>query len=140
MKKIAVTVSDEIYRRARSKAAEPNTSGSRLVADYLRALSKDEELRAERNKRLDELFAKRDRGRKRMPVGPFKREKNLWPRSLLTSTSCSLTGHSMSSRHADCQSAPARRPAMDRSSSNSGQCSEVPPPPISYLSLCSGVA
>jgi len=75
MKNITVTVSDEIYRRARSKAAEHNTSVSRLVADYLCALSKNEELRAERNKRLDELFAKRDRGRKRKPVGPFNREE-----------------------------------------------------------------
>lgn len=39
-----------------------------------------------------------------------------------------------------CQSDPAIRPATDRSSSSSSQCSEVPPPPISYFDLCSGVA
>lgn len=74
MKNITVSVNDDIYRRARRKAAEHNTSVSRLVADYLHALSKDEELRAERNERLDELFAQ-DRGRKRKPVGRLKREE-----------------------------------------------------------------
>jgi len=75
MKNITLTVSDEIYRRARSKAAEHNTSVSRLVAEYLRSLSKDEELRAERNKLLDELFEKQDRARRRKPVGHLKREE-----------------------------------------------------------------
>ncbi len=74
MKNITVSVNDEIYRQARRKAAEHNTSVSQLVAEYLRTLSKDEELRAERNKRLDKLFAKQDRGRKRKPVGRLKRE------------------------------------------------------------------
>src|SRR5947207_763611 len=41
---------------------------------------------------------------------------------------------------AACKSAPAISPAIDKSSSNSGQWSEVPPPPISYLLRCSGVA
>lgn len=75
MKNITVSVTDEIYRRARRKAVEHNTSVSRLVADYLRTLSKDEELRAERRKRLDELFAMQDRGRRRKPVGRLKREE-----------------------------------------------------------------
>lgn len=75
MKNITVSVNDEIYRRARRKAAEHNTSVSRLVADYLRTLSQDEELRAERSKRLDELFASQDRGRRRKPVGRLKREE-----------------------------------------------------------------
>jgi len=75
MKTITVSVADEIYRRARRKAAEQNTSVSQLVAEYLRTLSRDEELRAERNKRLDEVFAAQDRGRKRKPVGRLKREE-----------------------------------------------------------------
>ena len=75
MKNITVSVNDEIYRRARRKAAEHNTSVSRLVTDYLHSLSKDEELRAERNKRLEELFTSQDRGRKRKPVGRLKREE-----------------------------------------------------------------
>jgi len=75
MKNITVSVNDEIYRRARRKAAEHNTSVSQLVAEYLRSLSKDEELRAERNKRLDELFAAQDRRGKRKPLGHLKREE-----------------------------------------------------------------
>ena len=75
MKNITVSVNDEIYRRARRKAAEHNTSVSQLVAEYLRTLSKDEELRAERNKRLEELFAAQDRRSKRKPAGRLKREE-----------------------------------------------------------------
>jgi len=75
MKNITVSVNDEIYRRARRKAAEHNTSVSQLVAEYLRTLTKDEELRAERNKKLDELFAAQDRRRKRKPIGRLKREE-----------------------------------------------------------------
>ena len=75
MKSITITVSDEIYRRARSKAAEHNTSVSRLVAEYLRSLTRDEELRAERNQRLDELFDEQDRARKRKPVGRLRRKQ-----------------------------------------------------------------
>lgn len=74
MKNITVSVNDETYRRARRKAAEHNTSVSQLVAEYLRTLTKDEELRAERNKRLEELFAAQDRDPKRRRVGRFKRE------------------------------------------------------------------
>ena len=75
MKNITVSVNEEVYRRARRKAAEHNTSVSQLVAEYLRTLSKDEELRAERNKKLDELFAAQDRRRKRKPIGRLKREE-----------------------------------------------------------------
>ena len=42
--------------------------------------------------------------------------------------------------HADRQSAPAIRPAIEMSSSNSGQCKLLPPPPISYRVRCSGAA
>lgn len=75
MKNITVTVNDEIYRSARRKAAEQNTSVSQLVAEYLRALSKDEELRLERTMKLDELFDAQDRGRRRKPVGRLKRDE-----------------------------------------------------------------
>ena len=75
MKNITVSVNDEVYRLARRKAADHNTSVSRLVADYLKTLSRDEELRTERNQRLDELFATQDRKRKRKPVGRLKREE-----------------------------------------------------------------
>jgi len=75
MRNITVSVNDETYRRARRKAAEHNTSVSQLVAEYLRSLSKDDELRAERNKKLEELFAAQDRRRKRKPIGRLKREE-----------------------------------------------------------------
>ncbi len=75
MKNITVSVNEEVYRRARRKAAERNTSVSQLVAEYLQMLTKDEELRAERNRRLDELFIAQDRGRKRKPVGGLRREE-----------------------------------------------------------------
>jgi len=74
MKNITVSVNDEIYRRARRKAAEHNTSVSKLVAEYLRSLTRDEELRAERTKRLQKLFAEVDRDPKRRRAGRLKRE------------------------------------------------------------------
>jgi cell division inhibitor SulA len=39
VKNITVTVSDDVYREARIRAAEQDTSVSALVADYLRQLS-----------------------------------------------------------------------------------------------------
>lgn len=75
MKNITVSVNDEVYRRARRKAAERNTSVSRLVAEYLRLLGKEEELRVERTKRLEELFASQDRKRVKKGVGRFKRQE-----------------------------------------------------------------
>ena len=51
MKNITVTVDDEIYQRARIKAAEQNTSVSALVKAYLAKLT-EEESDLERRKRL----------------------------------------------------------------------------------------
>jgi hypothetical protein len=42
MKNITVSVHDEVYRRARIKAAERDTSVSALVKDFLVELSSDE--------------------------------------------------------------------------------------------------
>jgi hypothetical protein len=75
VKNITISVDEEVYRRARRKAAEHNTSVSRLVADYLRLLGKEEELRSERTKRLEELFARQDRKRTKRGVGRLKREE-----------------------------------------------------------------
>jgi len=75
VKNITVSVNDEVYRKARRKAAEHNTSVSRLVADYLRLLGKEDELRAERTSRLEELFAAQDRKRQKKGVGRLKREE-----------------------------------------------------------------
>jgi plasmid stability protein len=57
VKNITVSLDDEIYRRARVKAAERDTSVSALVKDYLVALSR-EETEFERLKRLqDEVLS-----------------------------------------------------------------------------------
>lgn len=42
MKNITVSVDDEVYRQARIKAAERDTSVSALVKDYLVAFANDE--------------------------------------------------------------------------------------------------
>jgi hypothetical protein len=75
MKYIVVRVDDEVYLRARRKAASRNTSVNQLIADYLNSLSHEEELRAERGKRLEDLFALRDRGPQTKPVGRIQREQ-----------------------------------------------------------------
>ena len=57
MKNITVTVSEEIYRAARVKAAELDTSVSALVRDFLASLS-DGKSDFERRRRLqDEVLA-----------------------------------------------------------------------------------
>ena len=55
MKNITVSVDDEVYRRARVKAAEMDTSVSKLVRKFLTDLSKEESPseRFERLKRLE---------------------------------------------------------------------------------------
>ena len=42
MKNITVTVPDDVYRRARVRAAEQGRSVSALVADFLRSLADDD--------------------------------------------------------------------------------------------------
>jgi hypothetical protein len=42
MKNITVSVDDEVYRQARVKAAERDTSVSALVAEFLAGLARDE--------------------------------------------------------------------------------------------------
>lgn len=51
MKNITVTVDDDLYRRARIKAAEKNTSVSALVKAFLKQLT-EEESDFQRRKRL----------------------------------------------------------------------------------------
>jgi hypothetical protein len=51
MKNITVTVEDDLYRRARIKAAEENTSLSALVKAFLQQLT-EEESDFQRRKRL----------------------------------------------------------------------------------------
>jgi len=52
MKNITVSVKDDVYRRARIKAAEMDTSVSRLVARYLEELGSGES-EFERKKRIE---------------------------------------------------------------------------------------
>jgi hypothetical protein len=42
MKRITITVSDEVYREARARAFERDTSVSALVGEFLRSLSDNE--------------------------------------------------------------------------------------------------
>jgi len=75
MKYIVVRVDDEVYLKARRKAAAHNTSLNQLVIDYLSSLSDEDELRVERNKRLEELFDSQDRGPRTKPVGRIQRKE-----------------------------------------------------------------
>jgi hypothetical protein len=80
MKYIVVRIDDEVYLNARRKAAAHNTSVNQLIADYLSSLSDEEKLRAERNKRLEELFDSQDRGPRTKPVGRIQRKEIYRPR------------------------------------------------------------
>ena len=76
VKNLTVVLPDEVYRKARSKAAAAETSLSRVVQGYVERWVRDEPLPAELTARLNALFAasdQRDR-RKRGSAGPFRRE------------------------------------------------------------------
>jgi hypothetical protein len=62
MKNITVSLDDEVYRRARVKAAELDTSVSALVKKYLIELA-GQETDFERRKRLEEEILAKIRGR-----------------------------------------------------------------------------
>lgn len=58
MRNITVSLPDEIYRRARVKAAERDTSVSALVREFLTQLAEDGDSEFARRKRLqDEVIA-----------------------------------------------------------------------------------
>ncbi len=67
MKNITVSVPDDVYRSARIRAAERDSSVSALVADYLRSLSEGEiefaRLEAQQRQVLDEIASFRARDR-----------------------------------------------------------------------------
>lgn len=77
MKNLTISILDDLYRRARSKAAATETSLSRVVQDFLARWASAEQSRAKLVARLDALFAGSDvRDRtKRGSAGPFSREK-----------------------------------------------------------------
>jgi hypothetical protein len=76
MKNLTLTLPDDLYRKARSKAAAADTSLSRVVQDYVRRWVRDEPAHAELAARLDALFADSDARdqNKRGSAGPFGRE------------------------------------------------------------------
>jgi len=60
MKNITVTVDDELYRRARVRAAEEGTSVSRLVKETLTQFAHQETAAERRSRELASLFAEVD--------------------------------------------------------------------------------
>jgi len=83
VKNLTLTLPDDLYRKARSKAAAADISLSRVVQDYVRRWVRDEPAREELTARLDALFAdsdSRDRN-KRGSAGPFGRD-DLYARRL----------------------------------------------------------
>jgi hypothetical protein len=76
VKNLTISIPDDLYRRARSKAAATEISLSRVVQDFLARWASAEQSRAELVTRLDALFAESDaRDRtKRGSAGPFPRE------------------------------------------------------------------
>lgn len=75
MKNITVSVPDDVYLAARRQAAERSTSVSQLVAEYLRSLNREEELRAERERKLEEVFNMTHERPQPGPVGPLNRDE-----------------------------------------------------------------
>ena len=75
MKNITVSVPDDVYSMARRQAAERNTSVGQLVAEYLRALGREEELRAERARKLEEVFTMKHERPQPGPVGRLNRDE-----------------------------------------------------------------
>lgn len=63
MKNITVSVPDEVYRRARIKAAEGDSSVSALVREFLTELADEEDDFARRQRLQDEVLASIDRFR-----------------------------------------------------------------------------
>lgn len=60
MKNITVTVDDELYRMARVKAAERDTSVSRLVREFLKSLAEGESDFQRRKRLQDQVLASLD--------------------------------------------------------------------------------
>jgi len=77
MKNLTISIPDDLYRQARSKAAAAETSLSRVVQDFLLRWASEERSRAELVARLDALFAESDGRDRDKPgsAGPFSREE-----------------------------------------------------------------
>ena len=74
MKNITVSVPEPVYEAARRKAAERGTSMSRLVREYLVSLSREDDLREERRRRLQSAFEELDRRDQPGAVGRLHRD------------------------------------------------------------------
>lgn len=59
MKNITVSVADDVYRSARIKAAENDTSVSMLVAGFLQNLAQEKSESEIRKEKMNELFARK---------------------------------------------------------------------------------
>jgi hypothetical protein len=77
MKNLTISLPDDLYRRARSKAAAAETSLSRVVQNLLARWTTEEQAKAEVMARLDALFAESDARDRDKPgsAGPFPREE-----------------------------------------------------------------
>ena len=75
VKNITVTIEDEIYRKARRKAAALDTSVSQVVAAYLRSWTSEEGLKRYRAKKLRNIFALVSEHRQPGPSAPGSREQ-----------------------------------------------------------------
>lgn len=77
MKNLTLTLPDDIYRKARSKAAAADVSLSRVVQDWLKLWAVQDSSREALAARLDALFAQSDaRDRKKADsAGPFGRDE-----------------------------------------------------------------
>ncbi len=78
MKNITVSIEDDLYRRARVRAAEEGTSVSRVVRETLTKFAHQETLAEARGKALRALFHEvntRLAGQRAQPVDPDWRQK-----------------------------------------------------------------
>jgi hypothetical protein len=75
VKNITLTVADEIYAKARRKAALEDTSISRIVAEYLRLWVAETDLSETRRQRLKRLFRHIDKRKQMHPAAPLNREE-----------------------------------------------------------------
>lgn len=77
MKNLTLTLPDDLYRRARRKAAAADTSLSGVVKDYVTRWVADDQSHAALSARLDALFAQSDHRDRKKPgtAGPFSRDE-----------------------------------------------------------------
>ena len=77
MKNLTISLPDDLYRRARSKAASAEISLSRVVQEFLVKWATEEQARSGLMARLEALFKESDARDHNKPgsAGPFPREE-----------------------------------------------------------------